>query len=407
MDLVTSFQPAVLPESDPVTPQSTTPLFSAGTTSANAMLTAVAPTPPRKSRIVLLNTRTFFPLKPSSPLITSRHQNTCGVLPPNASNFAPQFFCSCRSITVRYASHAARALSGSSVSPARSQASKRGSSPAILEMSMPAKSMTPSFKSRSMVLSSMPIWSSGVTSAVMARFDASGMVFRQNGSSSTMDTGVGLLRPITLNCAFGRSCAAAPDAIVAPRASPISKRCNICDPPSLLRTSVRLDGPVARRDRQTSVSPVASAWQSALRRKAAVDRNGGAGDEIGGGAGEKHGNAGEILRRAPALGRRAGEHPLVETRDLAPRRFGEIGVDPPRQDRVGLDVVLGPGGGERLRHLHDAAFAGGIRGGMRHAENRQHRADIDDLAAARLDHVRIGRLRANKRGGQIGIDHPP
>ena len=91
----------MLPESEPVTPQSTTPLLSAGTTSANAMLTAVAPTPDRKSRIVLLNTRTFLPLKPSSPLITSRHQNTCGVLPPNANNFAPQFFCICRSITAR------------------------------------------------------------------------------------------------------------------------------------------------------------------------------------------------------------------------------------------------------------------------------------------------------------------
>ena len=45
-------------------------------------------------------------------------------------------------------------------------------------------SMTPSFSSRSMVLSSMPIWSSGVMSAVMAPFDASGMVFRQNGNSS-------------------------------------------------------------------------------------------------------------------------------------------------------------------------------------------------------------------------------
>src|ERR1044072_9856051 len=84
MDFVTSFQPAVLPEREPVTPQSTTPLLSAGTTSANAMLTAVAPTPARKSRIVLLNTRTFLPLKPSSPLITSLHQNTCGVLPPKA-----------------------------------------------------------------------------------------------------------------------------------------------------------------------------------------------------------------------------------------------------------------------------------------------------------------------------------
>ena len=64
---------------------------------------------------------------------------------------------------------------------------------------MAAKSMTPSFSSRSMVLSSMPIWSSGVTSTVIAPFDASGIVLRQNGISSWIDTGVGLLRPMTLN----------------------------------------------------------------------------------------------------------------------------------------------------------------------------------------------------------------
>ena len=64
---------------------------------------------------------------------------------------------------------------------------------------MAPKSMTPSFSSRSIVLSSMLIWSSGVMSAVMAPFDASGSVLRQNGSSSWIDTGVGLFSPITLN----------------------------------------------------------------------------------------------------------------------------------------------------------------------------------------------------------------
>ncbi len=72
---------------------------------------------------------------------------------------------------------------------------------------MAAKSMTPSFSSRSIVLSSMLIWSSGVTSAVIAPFDASGSVLRQNGSSSWIETGVGLLSPITLNWLLGRSCA--------------------------------------------------------------------------------------------------------------------------------------------------------------------------------------------------------
>src|SRR5688572_28087347 len=91
--------------------------------------------------------------------------------------------------------------------PARSQPSKRGSSPAIFEMSMPAKSITPRRSSRSIVLSSMPIWSSGVTSAVIAPLEAFGSVSRQNGASSTMWATVGLLSPITLNCVFGRSCA--------------------------------------------------------------------------------------------------------------------------------------------------------------------------------------------------------
>src|SRR5687768_7431271 len=91
--------------------------------------------------------------------------------------------------------------------PARSQPSKRGSSPAIFEMSMPAKSITPRRRSRSMVLSSIPIWSSGVMSALIAPFDALGSVSRQNGTSSTIDATVGAFSPMTLNCVLGRSCA--------------------------------------------------------------------------------------------------------------------------------------------------------------------------------------------------------
>ena len=89
---------------------------------------------------------------------------------------------------------------------------------------MAAKSITPSFNSRSMVLSSMPIWSSGVMSALIAPFEASGMVLRQNGSSSWIETGVGLFSPMTLNWLFGKSCAAAPEASAPASASPVQKR---------------------------------------------------------------------------------------------------------------------------------------------------------------------------------------
>ena len=81
-----------------------------------------------------------------------------------------------------------------------------------------------------MVLSSMPIWSSGVMSTVMAPFDASGIVLRQNGSSSWIDTGVGLFNPITLNWLLGRSCAKAPDATAAANAAPINTRFSMCNP---------------------------------------------------------------------------------------------------------------------------------------------------------------------------------
>ena len=70
---------------------------------------------------------------------------------------------------------------------------------------MPAKSITPRRSRRSMVLSSIPIWSSGVMSALIAPFEAFGNVSRQNGTSSMIEATVGLLRPMTLNCVFGRS----------------------------------------------------------------------------------------------------------------------------------------------------------------------------------------------------------
>src|SRR6185436_1319929 len=72
--------------------------------------------------------------------------------------------------------------------------------------------------------------------------------------------------------------------------------------------------------------------------------------------------------------------------DLLTRPPGQIGVDPPRQHGVGLDVVGGPGAGAGARELHDAAFARRVGGSKTGAEDRHHRADIDDLAAAGRSH---------------------
>src|ERR1041384_5199278 len=72
-------------------------------------------------------------------------------------------------------------------------------------------------------------------SAVTAPSDASGMVLRQNGISSWIDTGVGLFSPITLNWVLGRSCADAPPAEATPvtaaaKAKPANHRCSMFAP---------------------------------------------------------------------------------------------------------------------------------------------------------------------------------
>src|SRR5215510_6450215 len=64
-------------------------------------------------------------------------------------------------------------------------------------------------------------------SAVIAPLEAFGKVSRQNGTSSTIEATVGLLRPMTLKWLFGRSCAAAPNATDTPSAIPASERCDM------------------------------------------------------------------------------------------------------------------------------------------------------------------------------------
>ena len=91
--------------------------------------------------------------------------------------------------------------------------------------------------------------------------------------------------------------------------------------------------------------------------------------------------------------------------DLLAGAASQIGVDPPRQNGVSLNVVARPGAGERARQLYYAALAGRVGRRKRGAENRHHRADIDDLAAATALEGRIGGFGAHKRAGKIGIDH--
>src|SRR4051812_47396898 len=101
---------------------------------------------------------------------------------------------------------------------------------------------------------------------------------------------------------------------------------------------------------------------SALRGVSAVDGGGGAGGEVRRRRGEEDSDAGEVGGLAPAAGRRAREDALVQALELNARAAGEGGIDPARQHRVHLDVVLRPGASERLGELHDARLARGVGG---------------------------------------------
>ena len=133
---------------------------------------------------------------------------------------------------------AARAVSMSRARPAKSQPSNTGSSPAILLTSLEPKSTMPSLVIRMTWWPLTPITSIGAKVAVTRPPDASGIVFDQNGTSSTDDATVSLLRPTPVTCVFGSSAAdtavAANAAVVATATipSPIFLICS--SPPDVL-----------------------------------------------------------------------------------------------------------------------------------------------------------------------------
>jgi hypothetical protein len=76
------------------------------------------------------------------------------------------------------------------------------------------------------------------------------------------------------------------------------------------------------------------------------------------------------------------------------RRVRSVSIQP---GSTALNVVGGPGDRAGARELHDAAFARGVSGCKTGAENRHHRADIDDLAAARGFQDGVDGLRAQHK----------
>ena len=72
--------------------------------------------------------------------------------------------------------------------------------------------------------------------------------------------------------------------------------------------------------------------------------------------------------------------------DLA-QRSGLRGGDVAGSDAVALDVVLAVLGGDVLGQHLQAALGSGVGGDSLAAQLAHHGADVDDLAAALLDHI--------------------
>ena len=128
------------------------------------------------------------------------------------------------------------------------------------------------------------------------------------------------------------------------------------------------------------------------RREPAVDDQELAVDEVRRGRGEEDDRAGELVRLAPASRRHARAQPGIELRVLL-ERLVQVCAEVPRRDPVRLDPVRRPLGAHRARrrqHLQPA-LRRRVSPRRRPCQFAHHRADVDDLAAAALDHARRDR----------------
>jgi hypothetical protein len=108
-----------------------------------------------------------------------------------------------------------------------------------------------------------------------------------------------------------------------------------------------------------------------FRRVATVYGQGNARPIVGGGTGEEDRGASELVRLPPAAVWNAGFDGVVP---LWGRGGREVGMNPPWQNGIHLNVVLGPEDGETLGELHDPTLTGRMRRGHIAAEDRGHRA---------------------------------
>ena len=132
-------------------------------------------------------------------------------------------------------------------------------------------------------------------------------------------------------------------------------------------------------------------------------------DKVGSLGGEEDGGAAQILGLAPALSGGLGNDELVEGMagaiglDLA-QGCGLRGGDVAGSDAVALDVVLAVLGGNVLGQHLQTALGSSVGGNSLTAQLAHHRADVDDLAAALLDHIGNDSLGNDEGSVQVHVN---
>ena len=142
---------------------------------------------------------------------------------------------------------------------------------------------------------------------------------------------------------------------------------------------------------------------------AAVNVQNQAVDEIGSFRCQEDSGAAQVLGVAPACSGSLGNDELVKRMAAAVRLDltqgrGLRGGDVAGSDAVALDVVLAVLGGDVLGQHLQTALGSGVGGNSLAAQLAHHGADVDDLAAALLDHIGNDSLGDDEGGVQVNVD---
>ena len=108
----------------------------------------------------------------------------------------------------------------------------------------------------------------------------------------------------------------------------------------------------------------------------------------------------------PSPGRGARQHLLVQSRHLRPRPLSvsSVSIQPGSTAFTWMPSFAHAVASARVSCTTPPLLAAYGRR-VRRAEDRHHRADVDDLSPAPAPHLREGRLAAQERAGEVGVHH--